>query len=211
MKKTTALLLFGLLLATHGASASAQAPAELVRDISTQVEPFDRNPGWIGAVGDGVFFAADHPTLGRELWWSDGTSEGTVLVKDINPGIGRSDVRGITNFDGTLFFSADDGTRGRELWRSDGTEAGTVLVKDINPGERFERSSSPEGFTPANVSGVRPVPRGSRTSTAPCSSRPTTGTTVASCGGATARRRGRCCSRTSTPASVRPPPRGSPT
>ena len=68
---------------------------------------------------------------GSELWKSDGTAAGTVLVKDINPGgIGSIPVN-LTNVNGTLFFSADDGAHGEELWKSDGTAAGTVLVKDI--------------------------------------------------------------------------------
>ena len=74
---------------------------------------------------------------GRELWSSDGTAEGTSMVKDIWPGPGSAspgaflgdfiDVRGV------LYFSAEDHTHGRELWRSDGTEEGTFLVKDILP------------------------------------------------------------------------------
>ena len=36
--------------------------------------------------GSRLFFAADDGTHGDELWNSDGTAEGTVLVKDIRPG-----------------------------------------------------------------------------------------------------------------------------
>lgn len=72
-----------------------------------------------------------NPAHGRELWVSDGTNPGTVLVKDIRPGTGESAPQFLTSVGTTLFFSANDGTNGRELWKSDGTAAGTVLVKNI--------------------------------------------------------------------------------
>ncbi|MBL0307320.1 MAG: T9SS type A sorting domain-containing protein [Chitinophagaceae bacterium] len=87
--------------------------------------------------------------FGRELWKSDGTWAGTVLVKDIYPGPIGGTKRYFTNVNGTLYFSADDGVNGEELWKSDGTSAGTIMVKDILPGEI---GSSPQNLT--NVNGV---------------------------------------------------------
>ncbi|MEM6255899.1 MAG: ELWxxDGT repeat protein [Cyanobacteria bacterium P01_D01_bin.156] len=95
-------------------------------------------------VGNLVYFAADDGLTGIELWRSNGTTEGTSLVEDINPGSESSFPSGLTNVDGLLFFAADDGTNGGELWRSDGTEPGTFLVEDINPGSE---SSSPNRLT----------------------------------------------------------------
>jgi ELWxxDGT repeat protein len=75
---------------------------------------------------------------GSQLWTSDGSPGGTVLVKDINPrspavGIG-SYWAGFCTIGNTIYFTADDGSSGSELWKSDGTTAGTVRVADINPG-----------------------------------------------------------------------------
>jgi ELWxxDGT repeat protein len=102
----------------------------------------DINPGTNGSypsnfinLNNTLYFTADDPTNGNELWKSDGTSAGTVLLNDIYPGTNNSsDPRNFFNLNNTLYFTADDGTNGNELWKSDGTSAGTVLVKDIYPG-----------------------------------------------------------------------------
>ncbi|MFZ1807386.1 MAG: ELWxxDGT repeat protein [Cyclobacteriaceae bacterium] len=84
-------------------------------------------------VGGTVYFSATGPE-GKELWKTDKTLAGTVLVKDISPGLSSSDPTAFFEFNGMLYFLANDGIYGVELWKSDGTDAGTVLVKDINPG-----------------------------------------------------------------------------
>jgi ELWxxDGT repeat protein len=93
-----------------------------------------------------LFFSAEDGVNGRELWTSDGTEAGTVLVKDIVPGGAGTYPDLFTDINGTLFFTVDDGVHGRELWTSDGTEAGTVLVKDIH----LSGSSNPQDLTNVN-------------------------------------------------------------
>ncbi|MCB8924828.1 MAG: cadherin-like domain-containing protein [Ardenticatenaceae bacterium] len=66
---------------------------------------------------DGLyFFAANDGVNGLELWQSDGTAEGTVMVMDINPGDGSSQPSNFAVIGNTLYFAADDGVHGREIW-----------------------------------------------------------------------------------------------
>jgi ELWxxDGT repeat protein len=104
-------------------------------------------PSNLTNVNGTLFFTANDGTNGRELWKSDGTEAGTVLVKHINTSWASSYPSNLTNVNGTLFFTAYSATTGSELWRSDGTEAGTVLIKDIRPAEA---SSYPSTLTSVN-------------------------------------------------------------
>jgi ELWxxDGT repeat protein len=90
-------------------------------------------------VGGTMFFAAFEPATGVELWKTDGTPQGTALVKDIHPGTARSTPMYLTAVGGAVYFTADDGEHGVELWKSDGTAAGTVMVTDLAEGSGSPR------------------------------------------------------------------------
>lgn len=81
-----------------------------------------------------AYFSADNGLHGKELWRSDGTEIGTVLIKDIHPGEESSHLTNFQKLRELFFFFADDGATGMELWKSDGTETGTSIVKDIAGG-----------------------------------------------------------------------------
>ena len=99
------------------------------------------------AGGGQFFFVAEDSTNGVELWHSDGTFTGTVMVKDIYEGLFSSIPYGLTFFNNKLIFAAFDGVNGYELWQSDGTLTGTVLLKGIWPGPP---SGFPSDFTILN-------------------------------------------------------------
>src|SRR5205823_4589819 len=71
-----------------------------------------------------AFFSAYSIDAGYELWRSDGTSAGTFMVRDNNPGTANATPTAITSVGGLAFFAANVGA-GLGLWRSDGTSAGT--------------------------------------------------------------------------------------
>lgn len=78
-----------------------------------------------------LFFSATNDK-GAELWKSDGTATGTVMVKDIRPGNESSRPAKFTKVGNTLFFITKTTGNGYEVWKTDGTENGTRLVKDIS-------------------------------------------------------------------------------
>jgi ELWxxDGT repeat protein len=91
-------------------------------------------PNKLSACGTKLYFYAANTSNGGELWSSNGTIAGTVMVKDVNPN-GSSAIDKLTCLNTTLFFSANDGVHGHELWRSNGTSGGTLLVMDVRPGD----------------------------------------------------------------------------
>ncbi len=78
-------------------------------------------------------------TTTYELWKSDGTSAGTVLVKG-----NMSAFEDMTTALGEIYFSCEDNINGREVWTSNGTALGTTIKFDVEAGSG---SSSPGNFT----------------------------------------------------------------
>lgn len=122
--------------------ADGSADVTLVADLNGASWSY---PERLTAFGPLLLFFASEDATGRELWASDGTAEGTTLVRDIRPGsasgiseerwgIEQSFITRLAPLGDRAVFAADDGLHGEELWVTDGTESGTQLLADLYPG-----------------------------------------------------------------------------
>lgn len=130
---------------SDGTAKGTQPLFDTSNNIASVILMFATNPVFKNEI---YFMGLNN--LGYELWKTDGTVEGTLMVKDIWEGNTSSDLNfsgdRYTVFNDHLYFSASSEVLGNELWRTDGTEEGTVPVTDINP----QGSSLPSNLTVLN-------------------------------------------------------------
>ncbi len=145
MKKRKIVDLSVVLITISFTAAQAQVPV-MVKDINPGPASSTILQSPVAAWQNTFFFCADDGVSGWELWKSDGTNSGTVMVKDIHPTMGSSCV-GFQYVDSIMYFSASNGLfldtlfgpndtilgiyERRTLWKTDGTENGTVMIKDV--------------------------------------------------------------------------------
>jgi ELWxxDGT repeat protein len=80
-----------------------------------------------------VFFAVRKSPWFWDLWTSDGTPDGTILLRNnFYDGELKAEMFGMA--DNELIFVATTAANGTELWKSNGTVSGTQILKDISPG-----------------------------------------------------------------------------
>jgi ELWxxDGT repeat protein len=110
------------------------------------------SPTSLTNAGGSLYFIAQNPTVGRELWTLDGSSN-AVVVEDSLPGGGlypgsdSSSPAELFVHQGTLYFRALDSTNGNELWVANGANAS--LVEDAIAGSGIAAGSAgsyPNGF-----------------------------------------------------------------
>ncbi|HEU4470751.1 MAG TPA: ELWxxDGT repeat protein, partial [Flavisolibacter sp.] len=163
---------------TDGTDAGTFMPKNIFPETTPGLER-DAAPKYLTAFGNMVLFSAESQfgdgSPGRELWRSDGTSAGTVMVKNINPVPyavspaveGGSHPSDIMVAGGIAYFYAFHPDFGRELWKTDGTDAGTVPVLDASPGIQSgipgDFISGNNDFRPAVVNGSIYYPSGNST------------------------------------------------
>lgn len=132
--RSAALLL--VLTAATAPALSASEP-DLVSDINPVPLGVGSEPERFLPVADGrVVFAADDGFVGNELWGSDGTEAGTVLLADTCPGpcSGQPGLRTVTSISSNgaavaaVFEAWEETGTGSHLWWTDGTPAGILRL-----------------------------------------------------------------------------------
>ncbi len=96
-----------------------------------EVHILGRSPLFV--LGDHLYFSTYQQDLGVEMWVSDGTSEGTRPLVDLNPGPTSSYAYPELVLNGRLYFTADAGGAGNELWSYAPASGETKIVADIHP------------------------------------------------------------------------------
>ncbi len=86
------------------------------------------------AIPSGIVFAASTAEHGQELWFTDGTTASTQLLKDIMPGSQSSTPSRFVRLGDKAVFFAFSPASGVENWITDGTAQGTHLIRDVVPG-----------------------------------------------------------------------------
>ncbi|MGV3610852.1 MAG: ELWxxDGT repeat protein [Fluviicola sp.] len=97
-------------------------------------------PKFLVRLGNKVLFSAADKQHGGELWSTDGTTAGTVLVSDINPEpeIG-SEIFAPVEMNGFVYFLARGEGDKKGLYKTDGTSEGTVFIRQF---ESYNYSNS---------------------------------------------------------------------
>lgn len=90
------------------------------------------NPHNFVVWGEHVYFIADDQVHGEELWRTDGTAEGTKMVRDIvdRPVVQMSVAR-IEAWKGQLLITGTNGSFGQELWVMDSEGVAPRLLRDV--------------------------------------------------------------------------------
>ena len=119
---------------------------------------------------ESAYYLGEADDTGIELWTTDGSPEGTRLVKDLTPGLASSDINVLTTA-GDLTYLFENNSK--SLWRTDGTEPGTVeLASNISlslgagiaaEGKAFFRNDSEIWVSDGTVAGTAKVAEGLET------------------------------------------------
>jgi uncharacterized delta-60 repeat protein len=117
------------LYASDGTEAGTRMLADsLGYAVTDQTYPLS-GPYGLTAAGDKLYFVASDGSRGAEVWRSDGTPQGTAIVRDLNPGRAHGafwqvsfnsiSLTTLAPLGDAVIFSGSDGQRGAEVWKAE--------------------------------------------------------------------------------------------
>ena len=131
------VVIVAVLLTVTAIATQAGTPVRLTDVTGPGTLPSNANA--FVASGGFVYFRAQDPDHGSEIWRTDGTTVGTVRLTDALPGPvppqgEPSELSPIAAVGTTVFFLGWDAAHGWELWKTDSSPTGARLVSDVVPG-----------------------------------------------------------------------------
>ncbi|SDG47947.1 ELWxxDGT repeat protein [Epilithonimonas hungarica] len=115
------------------ANALGAQSITLLKDINPGANP--STPAEFTKYNGKLYFNANNPNYGTELWATDGTSGGTEIVADINPGTASSLPISLLNYDDKLYFKTLLGVTG--LYSYDSTAGATIVSPGMGTASNF--------------------------------------------------------------------------
>jgi len=112
-----------------------EAGTVILKDINISSGTAGSNPNnFIEYKGKVYFSASDGLTSGIEPWVTDGTEQGTKMLKDIIPGTSGSFPEKFVVVKDKLYFFATSASNVKQVWETDGTDSGTKMLASIASG-----------------------------------------------------------------------------
>lgn len=106
----------------------------LVKDIEPKKRqgfPFSSKPTKLHALGNKLLFQAATLDSGEEPWISDGTRQGTFLLKDLTRGSASTRLQAILALGSHAYFVIPNLSKTYTLYRTDGTTQGTQPITEL--------------------------------------------------------------------------------
>jgi ELWxxDGT repeat protein len=106
----------------------------LYSSVASSDETDDYQNNYFMAINGKMIFRANDGVHGSEPWITDGTPEGTMLLKDVFPGDNGSFPARRSLYNGKIYFRASYGQGNAfEMWVTDGTTEGTQRFHGVEP------------------------------------------------------------------------------
>ncbi len=117
-------------------SDGTTAGTYLLKDINTNTTSSSNAGGYshgdMCALNNGVVFNATERAHGYEVYKSDGSNDGTLLLKDILEGEADSYPNAFLNKNGIAYFRANNTDGSSAIYKTDGTTVSTKKIVDVN-------------------------------------------------------------------------------